>query len=77
MARKDANPKLLQIPLFLAERAWAYAMEIRSETGDNSRKRFHMIRRLKKAAFYAGVLDDLCQVCKHFLGKKIFLSDSL
>jgi signal recognition particle subunit SRP68 len=45
----------LHIPLFNAERAWAYAMELKKEleSSMDKRKRQHLIRRLAKAHRWA------------------------
>lgn len=43
IAAKDE--KTLQIPLMTAERAWAYAMQLKFETNTEPRKRFHMLNR--------------------------------
>jgi signal recognition particle subunit SRP68 len=48
------------LPLVDAERAWAYAMQLKSEANTEPRKRFHMISRLKKAVQHAETLDRLC-----------------
>lgn len=51
----------LQVPLFSAERAWAYAMELKKATEERMdlRKRHHLVRRLAKAAKWAGQLAAL------------------
>ena len=65
--RKSLNLKLvflcrfLHIPLMDAERAWSYAMELKLLANTEPRKRFHLVRRLRKAAHYAGELETLCQ----------------
>lgn len=62
-ARKDAKQslRLLYIPLIAAERAWAYAFELKAEAGEKQpRKRFHMIRRLQKAVAWSLKLRSLC-----------------
>ncbi|CAI5511873.1 unnamed protein product [Closterium sp. Naga37s-1] len=60
----------LHIPLFSAERAWAYAMELKqaiSEAGSAAaaqaafaRKRAHLLRRLARAARWADGFSRLC-----------------
>ena len=40
----------LLIPLLNAERAWAFSMELKESSEEEPRKRFHMLRRLRKAA---------------------------
>jgi len=54
----------LQYPylaLFNAERAWAYAMQLKqdSENVDNPRLRFHSLQRLRKAVFWSKKLAEL------------------
>ncbi|KAJ1627916.1 hypothetical protein T492DRAFT_841980 [Pavlovales sp. CCMP2436] len=50
----------LLIPLMNAERAWAYAMHLKRESGAESRPRHHMLTRLAKAARWASELQALC-----------------
>ena len=50
--------RYLLIPLMSAERAWSYAMALKQER--DTRKRFHMIRRFRKAMSYAKSLEVLC-----------------
>ena len=52
--------RFLLLPLIDAERAWAYAMQLKSEANTEPRKRFHMISRLRKAVQHADALDRLC-----------------
>jgi len=52
-------PRSLHILLFDAERAWAYAMQLKEETVNDPRKRDHMVRRMKKAADLASKLEEL------------------
>lgn len=61
-AEKDLEygERMLIIPLCLAERAWAYAMQLKQETGEQPRKRFHLVRRLKKASIHAERFQKLC-----------------
>merc|ERR1712142_466740 len=51
--------KHLQLPLMQAERAWAYAMQLKFEMNSERRKKFHMVNRLKKAKVYSGQLAEL------------------
>lgn len=53
--------RYLHIPLFCAERAWGYYMQLKSEANTEPRKRFHMLSRLKKAVQYTADLARLCQ----------------
>ena len=43
------------------ERAWAYAMELKLLANTEPRKKFHLVRRLRKAASSAQELVDLCE----------------
>lgn len=65
--------RMLTIPLFLAERAWAYAMHLKHGGSEryalqneeenverHPRGRFHMVRRLKKASEHAQRFEKLC-----------------
>lgn len=52
--------RVLLIPLCLAERAWSYAMQLKQDVADQPRKRFHLVRRLQKAAKYASKFEQLC-----------------
>jgi len=55
------NIKHLYVFLFSAERAWSYAMQLKSESIDEPRKHYHLMKRLKKAASYANQLEDVCK----------------
>ncbi|OTF72213.1 hypothetical protein BLA29_001326 [Euroglyphus maynei] len=52
--------KYLYIPLICAERSWAYAMQCKQEASTETRRKFHMIRRLRKAVYWSTKLRDLC-----------------
>lgn len=52
--------RFLSIPLISAERCWAYAMQLKQEATSEPRKKFHMIRRFRKAVRWSVVLRDLC-----------------
>ncbi|KAL3701446.1 hypothetical protein R1sor_019468 [Riccia sorocarpa] len=53
--------RYLHVVLYSAERAWSYAMEIKSSgAGANARQQAHLIRRLTKAAKWADLLNRLC-----------------
>ena len=61
---KDANA--LFYPLLNAERAWAYASELKEIMNDtrNNRIHFHLLGRIKKASAWSKMLMDLChQLC--------------
>ncbi|KAG1658623.1 Signal recognition particle subunit SRP68 [Nymphon striatum] len=56
-----AEVRFLYIPLFMAERAWSYAMQLKQEANTEPRKRFHLISRLHKAAKHTQQLEDVCK----------------
>lgn len=56
----EYGERMVLIPLCLAERAWSYAMQLKQETSDQPRRRFHLVRRLKKAAEHAQRFEKLC-----------------
>lgn len=58
----NADVRYLHIPVILAERAWAYAMQLRQESNTERRKKFHLIGKLRKACGYALQLQELCSV---------------
>ena len=45
-----------------AERCWSHAMELKLYANTEPRKKFHMVRRLSKAAKYAEDLKKLCDI---------------
>ena len=53
--------RYLHLPLMDAERAWATAMQLKSEANTEPRKRFHMLSRLRKALQHADLLVKLCE----------------
>lgn len=61
---EDVARKLMLIPLLQSERAWTYAMDLKQEHADDGegahRKKFHYMKRLKKAAMWADQLKQLC-----------------
>jgi len=59
---KKADERFIHIPLISAERAWAYAMQLKQESNTEPRKRFHLISKLRRACFYALQLQELCNV---------------
>jgi signal recognition particle subunit SRP68 len=58
------DSKYLLIPLFQAERAWAYSMQLKQEMNSEPRKKFHLLNRLRKAIKYAKELEKLSQLSK-------------
>ncbi|CRK96956.1 CLUMA_CG010345, isoform A [Clunio marinus] len=61
---KNSSEKFIQIPLMLAERAWAYAMQLRQEANSEPRKKFHLISKMRKACVYSLQLQTL--ICSEF-----------
>ncbi|KAJ8963661.1 hypothetical protein NQ314_005452 [Rhamnusium bicolor] len=61
VANPRADERFLHIPLVLAERCWAYAMQLRQEANTEPRKKFHLVQKLRKACVYAMQLDELCK----------------
>lgn len=64
---KKADERFIHIPLISAERAWAYAMQLKQEANTEPRKRFHLINKLRRACFYALQLQELCNVSVQIL----------
>ena len=56
--------RYLYLPLVCAERSWAMAMELKQEVNTDPRKKFHLLRRLKKAAKHADQLLQLSEACE-------------
>lgn len=56
------DAEALFYPLLNAERAWAYASELKEELNDtrNIRIRHHLISRIKKATMWAEMFMDMC-----------------
>ncbi|XP_011455290.1 signal recognition particle subunit SRP68 [Magallana gigas] len=61
---KLTDVRYLHLPLFCAERAWYYAMQLKSEANTEPRKRFHMLARVRKALVYAEEFTGLCESSK-------------
>jgi signal recognition particle subunit SRP68 len=56
--------RYLELPLFQAERAWSYAMQLKDDLNeDKPRLRFHLLKRLDKAIKHAQELERLCATC--------------
>ena len=47
--------------LFQAERDWAYAMALKADVAEAPRKRFHVVKRLRRAAQHAKNLASICE----------------
>ncbi|CAF0864326.1 unnamed protein product [Adineta ricciae] len=58
LVAKDS--RYLLLPLICSERAWAYAMQLKSEANTETRKKFHLLNRLRKAVKHAVHLESLC-----------------
>ncbi|GAB5356086.1 hypothetical protein AAMO2058_000260600 [Amorphochlora amoebiformis] len=60
-AKHVKDERFLSIPLFNAERAWSYAMELKAllTKDDDSRKQHHLLRKLKRAVKWSKELHDL------------------
>jgi len=54
------NDKYLLLPLFKAERAWSFAMQMKDEKEDNPRVKFFVVRKFAKAAKHSAELEQLC-----------------
>jgi signal recognition particle subunit SRP68 len=52
--------RALHVLLFQAERDWAYAQALKRDVADAPAKRFHAIKRLRRAADHARALASLC-----------------
>jgi signal recognition particle subunit SRP68 len=61
---KVTELRYLYLPLVCAERSWAMAMELKQEINSDPRKKFHLLRRLKKAAKHAKHLLQLSEACE-------------
>lgn len=69
MTRVTFSCRHLYIPLFNAERCWAYAMELKKEAEAKPEgaapKRNHLIRRLAKAQVQYALSCTMLQACLH------------
>ena len=55
------SDEFVVMPLINAERAWSYAMQLKSDLNqDSARKRLHLLKRLKKAAVWSKELVRVC-----------------
>jgi len=55
------DPRFLELPLYNAERAWSFAMQLKEEAPENPRAKFRMRNRLKRAVAYTSELVTLCE----------------
>lgn len=53
--------RFLLLVVMTTERAWSYAMHLKQLASENTRKRHHMLQRLKKASSEAKHLNQLCE----------------
>lgn len=60
IAGPSGDERFLYIPLILAERAWAYAMQLRQEANTEQRKKFHLTNKLRRACIYSLQMQELC-----------------
>lgn len=58
---KLTDVRFLHVVLINAERAWSYAMELKLLANTEPRKKFHMVRRLRKATKHAEELQKLSE----------------
>lgn len=56
----EYGERVILIQLYIAERSWAHSMSLKQQAPEAPRKRFHMIKRLKKASQYAEKFEILC-----------------
>ncbi|KAK3089911.1 hypothetical protein FSP39_007594 [Pinctada imbricata] len=56
-----SDVRYLHLPLFCAERAWYYGMQLKAEANTEPRKKYHMLSRIKKAVHYAEEFASLCE----------------
>uniref|UniRef100_A0A914UKZ0 Signal recognition particle subunit SRP68 n=1 Tax=Plectus sambesii TaxID=2011161 RepID=A0A914UKZ0_9BILA len=58
--------RFLQVAVFDAERCWSYAMQLKQEMGEDaaSRKKFHMLSKLRKAVKHVTDLDSIARHCE-------------
>lgn len=56
----EYGERMLTIPLFLAERAWSYAMQLKQDMAEQPRRKYHLLRRIKKASEHAERFKKLC-----------------
>jgi len=52
--------KYLYLMLMDAERSWSYAMQLKAEANTEPRKKFHMLRKLRKAVAHSDSLAAIC-----------------
>ncbi|XP_018015699.1 signal recognition particle subunit SRP68-like [Hyalella azteca] len=55
--------KMLELPLLMAERYWAYAMQLKEESMQDPRKKFALRNKLRKAATYSVNFEKIVEAC--------------
>ncbi|XP_045111416.1 LOW QUALITY PROTEIN: signal recognition particle subunit SRP68-like [Portunus trituberculatus] len=55
------DDRFLYIPLMTVERYWAYAMQLKEESSQDTRKKFSMRNKLRKAASYVAAFERLVE----------------
>ena len=56
------SPRLLELPLLMAERCWAYAMQLKEDSLMDNRKKFALRNKLRKAAGYSVAFQKAMEV---------------
>jgi signal recognition particle subunit SRP68 len=71
------DPRVLQLPLYNAERAWALAISLKQELANNKnadpRTRMHVKRRFSRALKWARLLKQICQKHTEEVSKMNFI----
>lgn len=55
-----SDVRYLHLPIYDAERCWAYAMQLKDQANTEPRKQHHKTKKLKKAVQHAELLLQLC-----------------
>lgn len=55
--------RYIELILFYAERAWSYALDLKSERENNSRAKYHSQSKFVKALQYSEQLYEMCNAC--------------
>jgi len=60
------DPRFVMLLVMSSERAWSHAMELKNDPRENKdrSKKFHMIKRLRRAVKYANEVYELCKESK-------------
>uniref|UniRef100_A0A2P2HW53 Signal recognition particle subunit SRP68 n=1 Tax=Hirondellea gigas TaxID=1518452 RepID=A0A2P2HW53_9CRUS len=57
------DEKLLELPLLLSERCWAYAMQLKEESMQDPRKKYALRNKLRKAATHSVSFEQIVEGC--------------